>query len=60
MALQNEQEAVLVAAEDEEEQLPESEETALALNVDELRFWVKQVCLTCRPSLTICSTLVSV
>ena len=38
------QEAVLVAAEDEEEPLPESEETALALNVDELRFWVKQVC----------------
>lgn len=42
--MSNGQEAVLVAADTEEEMLPESEETALALNVEELRFWVKQVC----------------
>ena len=41
------QEAVLVAADAEEEMLPESEEIALALNVEELRFWVKQVCHHC-------------
>ena len=49
MALKDGQEAVLVAAEDDEELLPESGETALALNVDELRFWVKQVCSICCP-----------
>ena len=46
MAQKDGQEAALVAAEDEEEVLPESEETALALNVEELRFWVKQVHFT--------------
>ena len=38
-------EAAIVAADTAEELPPESEEQALALNIDELRFWVKQVIL---------------
>lgn len=37
------QETVVVAADPEEEMPAESEEQALALNADELQFWVKQV-----------------
>ena len=43
MAAKDAEGTVMVAAEEDEDLPPESEEDALALNAEELKFWVHQV-----------------